>query len=253
MKTELYTNCSLVRVPIKTGVTDYYFPQNVDWAGKRVDKIVVCAPQNACTDPVDGVTPVLTLPNLDNLYFSITTEESNIETMHDVSYEQLLHRNNNPLRVDGVVNLALSRLYFTQAPASDATLLLYVFWQTRTEEDYDLPKRSMSVNVPLNANQELSFRDIINFAIHALPDTVKGVIMWDAETSPVYVTLRDHQLTYMMTDIHSEMMRADMLAQDAFDTQAALFMLNDLDIDFDYSRIREAAGQNTMQRITFLY
>ena len=252
MKAEFYTNCSLVRIPIKTGIQDYYLPQNVEWADRKIEKMIVCAPVKACTDPIDGVTPVVTLSEIENLYFSLS-DSDNREIMHDVAADNLSHRNNNPLRIDAQLNLSLCHMYFTSAPAADATLLLYVFYQTRREDDAELPLRTMSVAVPLTANQELSFRDIINFTIHEIPDTVKGVIFWDSETAPAYVTLRDHDLTYQMTDIHSEMMRPDMGATDAFNTQAALFLLNNLDIDFDYSRIREAAGQASTQRITFLY
>ena len=252
MKTEFYTNCSLVRIPIKTGVSEYHLPQNVAWAGKKIEKLLIVAPTVACIDPVDGVSPVLTVADINNLYVELY-DGNDRELMHDVEAQQLSHLNNNPLRVDAKLNLALCRLYFTQAPAADATLLLYAFYDTNAEDYAELPLRTMSVTVPLDANQELSFRDIINFTIHDVPATLRGVIMWDATTAPVYVTLRDHDLTYQMTDIHSELMRPDLLAANAYDTQAALFLTNFLDIDFDYSRIRNAKNAACTQKITFLY
>lgn len=252
MKREFYTNCSLVRIPIKTGISEYHLPQNVAWAGKKIEKLLIVAPTVACIDPVDGVSPVLTVADINNLYVELY-DGNDRELMHDVEAQQLSHLNNNPLRVDAKLNLALCRLYFTQAPAADATLLLYVFYDTNAEDYAELPLRTMSVTVPLAANQELSFRDIINFTIHDVPATLRGVIMWDATTAPVYVTLRDHDLTYQMTDIHSELMRPDLLAANAYDTQAALFYTNFLDIDFDYSRIRNAKNAACTQKITFLY
>lgn len=252
MKAELYTNCSLLRLPIKAGETEYYLPQNVEWAKRKIDRLIICAPANACTDPIDGTTPVMTAGDLSDCYLNLYNAD-NRELMHDVSFEQVLHVNNNGLRIDDKLNLSLCRIYFTQAPAADATLLLYVYYQTRTEEYYDLPQRSMTVTFPLAANEEISFRSLINFAIHALPNTVKGMICWDAVNNPAWITLRDHDLTYQMSNIHSELARPDMNAGSAADSQAALFLLNDLDIDFDYSHIREAAGQASTQKITFLY
>lgn len=252
MKAELYTNCSLLRLPIKAGESEYYLPQNVEWAQRKIDRLVICAPANACTDPMDGTTPVMTASDLADCYLNLYNAE-NRELMHDVSYEQVLHANNNGLRIDDKLNLSQCRIYFTQAPAADATLLIYVYYQTRTEEYFDLPQRSMTVAFPLAANEEISFRKLIDYSIHALPSTVKGMICWDATNNPAWITLRDHDLTYQMSNIHSELARPDMNAGSAADSQAALFLLNDLDIDFDYSRIREAAGQASTQKITFLY
>lgn len=254
MKTEIYTNCSLMRVAVKAGESKCYFPQNVAWAQEKIDKLLICAPKTACLDPIDGTTDVLTDSDLSSLsgYVSIYDTDSR-ELMHDVSVEQLLQRNNHPIAVNAVLNLSQCFISFATEPQQDYTLLVYVFYQTRTEDYFDMPKRSISVHFPLVANQEISFRDIINFTIHAMPEKVKGVIVWTGEDYPVYVTLRDHKLTYQMTDIHSELMRDDMNHGSAYDNQEAIFWLNDLDIDFDNSRIREAAGQSSMQELTFFY
>ena len=252
MKAELYTNCSLVRVPIKAGIEEYYLPQNVEWADRKVDKMVIVAPDTACVDPVDGVTPVLTSADIADLYVNLYNSE-NRELMHDVSFENILHLNNNILRVDAQLNLSLCRLYFTNAPAADATLLLYVFYGARQEDYYDLPKKSVTTMFTLQADEQKSFQEIINTYVHALPGRITGIICWNAQSDPVWLTLRDYKLTYQMVNVHSELCRPDMGASRASDTQAQLFLLNDLDIDFDYSNIREAAGQTSTQKITFLY
>lgn len=252
MKAELYTNCSLVRVPIKAGTMEYYLPQNVEWADRKIDRMVVCAPDMICIDPMDGVTHVLDYNTIGDLYFNLYDDE-NRELMHDVSYEQLLHKNNNGLRVDAKLNLSLCRLYFTQAPAADATLLLYVYYGTRTEEYFDLPNRSVTVTFELAANERKSLREIIEYYVHALPARIQGIICWDAPNNPAWMTLRDYDLTYQMANVLTELARPDTNMGSAVDSQAALFLVNDLDIDFDYSNIREAAGQTSRQKITFLY
>ena len=252
MKTELYTNCSLVRVQIKSGETEYYLPQNVEWAQRKIDRLVICAPANACTDPMDGTTPVMTASDLADCYLNLYNAE-NRELMHDVSFEQVLHLNNHGLRIDDKLNLSQCRIYFTTPPAADATLLLYVFYQTRTEDYFDLPQHSTTVVFPLAANEQKSFQDIIDYYMHAIPTTVKGIICWDAINNPAWITLRDYDLTYQMLNIHSELARPDMNGGTAAGSQAALFLLNDLDIEYNNSYIREAAGQSSTQKITFLY
>lgn len=252
MKTELYTNCSLVRVPIKAGVDEYYLPQNVDWANRKVDRMVICAPFTASTDPIDGVTPVLTESDVQDLFVSLY-DKDNREIMHDVSWEQLSHKNNNSLRIDAQLNLSQCRLFFTTTPAADATLLMYVFYGTRTEDYYDMPKKSVTARFDMDADQEMTFQEVINTYVHALPGTLKGMIVWNATNTPLYITLRDYAYTYQMANVHSELCRPDNLNTDATDSQAALFLLNDLDIDFDYSHVRNGQSNAVSVMITFLY
>ena len=252
MKTALYKNCSLVRIPIKAGVEEYQIPQNVAWASEKVDRIAILAPKNACTDPVDGVTPVMTAADLADCYVSLY-DNSNRELMHDVSFEQIVHTNNHPLMVDAVLNLSLCKIFFTTAPVQDCTLLLYVYYGGREEEYYELPKNSTTVVFPLAANEEISFRKIIDYTIHALPATIKGIICWNAETTPAWLLLRDHDLTYQMTNLHTELCRPDMNGGTAAGSQVALFLVDNIDIDFDYSRIIEATGNASTQKITFLF
>ena len=252
MKTNLYTNCSLVRVPIVAGVTDYTLPQNVEWADRKIDRLVIVAPDSATLDPVDGQTPVLDYNTLQDMYVTLYDQNNN-ELMHDVSYEQLSHRNNNALPVNSKLNLSLCRISFTKAPVADRTLLIYVFYGTYTEDYYDMPRRQVTVSFPLAANEEISFRDMIDYTIHGLPTTVKGIIVWDPVDSPVWLTLRDHDLTYQMANVHSELCRPDGNQGASYDNQCALFLLNDLDIDFDYSRVRNALSSDILQKITILY
>ena len=251
MKAELYTNCALVRVPIKAGVEEYYLPQNVEWADQIIDKMIICAPEDGCIDPIDGITPVMQGVDIADCYINLY-DVQNREIMHDVSFEQIQSCNNNVLCVDAQLNLSLCHIYFTTVPAQDMTLLLYVFYKTRTEEYYDLPKKSVTAVFTMQPNEELSLQHIINTYVHALPSKIQGIIVWTYD-QPVWITLRDYDYTYQMANIHSELCRPDKNNGSADVSQAQLFLLNDLDIDFDYSHIREAAGQQTTQKITFLY
>ena len=254
MKAELYTNCSLVRIPIKAGVQEYHFPQNVDWADKKIDKLLIVTPNRpGVIDPVDGQTPVLRdYGDSSDMYIELYDANSR-ELMRDAFTAQLLYTNNNPLYVNAALNLALCRLYFNKPPQNDATLLLYAFYGTRTEEYYDLPKKSVTVEFPLKANEQMTLQEVINTYAHALPAKIQGIICWDAESNPAYLSLRDYKLTYQMTNIYTGLCKPDMRAEAAFGTQKALFLLNDLDINFDYSYIRNAKNAESMQAITFFY
>lgn len=251
MKTELYTNCSLVRIPIKAGVTEYHFPMNVDWAKRKIDKMLFLQPLSQCLDPVDGVSNVTTT-GVNNAFVDLYSADGR-EIVHNVSAGQMTNTDNNALTIDAQLDLQLCRLFYTVAPTADQTLLVYVFYGTRTEEYYDLPKKSVTAVFPLQANEQKSFQEIINDYVRALPGRIQGIVAWNT-TAAAYITLRDRALTYMMTDIHTDLCRHSTRSPYPHSyAQKQPFLLNDLDIDFDNSFIREARGINGTQTITFYF
>ena len=251
MKQTLYRNIDLVRIPIKAGISEYYFPQNVDWAAKKVDKIVPCLPDAACVDPMDGTTDVLDAHNVGDLYFNIYSADHR-ELLHAVSVDQLVHVNNHPILLNSKLDLSLCSLYFTSAPAQDWTLLLYVYHDNQ-ECDCDVPQNSVTVEFPLDANEEINFQRIITTYIHELPAKVKGVMFWNAKSAPAYFTLRDTTDTYVLRNLHSELARPNMNGGVAWDTQIAPMLFDNIDINFQYSHIRNAQSVANVQKITFLY
>lgn len=257
MKATLYRNIDLVRIPIKAGVSEYYFPQNVDWANERIDRIAICMPEaGGYLDPVDGVTNVYSESNGDShdAYVSLYNADEK-EVMHEVYFDNLLSCNNHPVVVDNVLNLSLCRINFTQTPSADATLLVYVYWGSRVEEDYDMPNNSVTAVFPLAANTQITFQELINQYIHALPGRVKGITVWDAEQTPIYMTLRDHKLTYILQSVCAELARpADyVFGNSAVVMQEHPLLLDNLDIDFDYSRIRNASANDIDVKLTFYF
>lgn len=267
MKLNFYTNCSLVRIPIKAGVTDYYFPTNVDWAGKKVDKMLFIL-QNEFDvsqyiyDPTDGQTPVIAdYPSQTGNVFVSLYDADNREVMHNVDIRFLSQQNNAPLELNCVLNLSLCRVTLTTSPTVDYTLLCYVFHGTRTEEHGELPRRMVHASFALEAGQEISLRQIIHDYVHALPGRIKGIYC-EGDTRVCYITLRDKKLTYIMDNIIGWVMRPINIAVVGIgrpinfseSEQKEPFLLNDLDVDFDNSYIRN--GRNVKLKdchITFLY
>ena len=41
MKLQFYKNIDCVQINIKQGVREYFFPTNVDWADKKIDKMII--------------------------------------------------------------------------------------------------------------------------------------------------------------------------------------------------------------------
>ena len=251
MKQTLYRNIDLVRIPVKAGISEYYFPQNVDWADCKVDKILACIPQTACVDPMDGTTSVLTQGDYADIYFNIYSADQH-ELLHAVSAEQLAHINNHPILINSKLDLSLCNVYFTTAPASDYTLLLYVYHDNRVA-DVELPRRSITLDFELAAHQDINLQDIITTYIHALPAKVKGIIFWSAISAPAYITLRDYEETYILQNLHSELARSQMNGGYAQTSQVVPMLFDNIDIDFQYSHIRNAEGNNNRQKITLLY
>lgn len=254
MKATLYRNIDLVRIPIKAGVSEYYLPQNVDWANEHIDRLAICMPENRdYLDPVDGTTAVYDMAYSRDAYVSLYNKEEK-ELMHEVYFDNLLSCNNHPVVVDDVLNLSLCRINFTQTPAADATLLIYVYWGSRVEEDYDMPNNSVTAVFPLAANAQITFQELINQYIHALPGRVKGITVWYAEDTPIYITLRDHKLTYILQSLCAELAKpADYQGGGLGMIQEYPLLLDNLDIDFDYSRIRNASANDIDVKLTFYF
>lgn len=255
MKAKLYRNIDLVCLPIKAGVKEYYLPQNVDWANKKIDRLLFCCPQSPCLDPVDGKTPIVNIATINSLdaYVNLYGDGER-EIMHETHINNLLTLNNEPLEVNAVLNLRLSNIRLATAPSADGTLLIYVFWGTSTAEDFDVPCNSLTCVFPMAANEELTFQRLINQYVSSLPGKIKGIMCYNAEHEPAYMTLRDKELTYIINNAHTELMRPNIYnGTTAEDIQEHTFWLADLNIDFDYSRIRNAQNAAINQMITFYF
>lgn len=252
MKANLYRNIDLLRINVKAGVSEYYFPQNVDWAAKKIDRIAICAPAAECVDPMDGQTPVMTASVLESLscYLNIYSADQR-EILHAVSAEQILHTNNHTLYLNSELDLSLCSLYFKTEPTEDYTLLLYVYHDNKCADNYDMPQRSVTVLFPLGAGEEINFRQIINTYISALPASLKGVAFWGE--APAYMTLRDFKLTYILQNLHNELARPMMQGISAENTQINALLLDNIDINFEYSHIRNCSAEDGEYKITFIY
>lgn len=254
MKTELRRNIELVQINIVAGEQEYYLPKNVAWNGEVLQQLVVCTPETACYSPIDGITPVMQRSEINDVYFQLYDIDGN-EIVHDLHCDQLLHTNNNPVRIDKVLNLSLSRIRFAQAPVADRVLLLYAIYGSDWTENFEQPKQSVTVHFPLGAGKEISFRELINLYIHALPNRVKSITFHDAINNPAFLLMRDHALSYSISNMHCEMARPQIVAgaTTAEDVQVHTLYVDDLDIDFDYSRIYNPTASDNVQNITFEY
>lgn len=252
MLAELYRNIDLVQIPIQSGIDEYYFPKNVDWANKVIDKIVLCTPTNPCVSPIDGTTPVLTRSQIADMYIDLYASDDS-EITHNLSYEQLLYTNNHPVIIGKQLNLNLSRIYMPTAPSANSVLLMYVFYGTNKREDYEPSQKSVTLHFPMAAGERMTFQDIINTYVHADGKKIRGIQIWDAENNPAYLTLRDYELTYIIKDVHTAMFRPQMAAATVESTQIDPIRLDSLDINFDYSFVQNATNSACTQIITLEY
>lgn len=252
MKATINKNIDLVQINIAAGTDEYYLPKNVDWNGRTIDRIVLAAPTASVVSPIDGTTHVLTRSEIKDLYFDLY-DGNDAELTHGLSFEQILHTNNNPWLPKKQLSLNLSRMYFTTTPQTSGCILLYVFYGSQEVEDIEFPRKSITVEVNLAADEQKSFQEIINTSIHAIDQRVRGIMVWDADTAPVYLTLRDHQLSYILNSVYSGLLRPIMRKNNAEATQIHAALFDAIDIDFDYSFIRNAGSVATKQIITFEY
>ena len=241
MKTELAKNIDLVQVDVVAGVDELQFPKNVDWAARKIVKLVLVAPTANMVSPIDGQTPVLKRSQISDLYLDLYKADES-EICHNLYFEALLHTNNHPVYINSALSLNLSRLYFTTAPTINGCLLFYVFYEGETVENYEPSQKNVTIQVPLDADAKLSFRDIVDTYVHIIGQHVRGLQIWGAENNPVYLTLRDYEYTYVINSLYSGLARPQMAGATCELTQIAPLRFADLNIDFDNSFVRNAAS-----------
>lgn len=267
MKATVYKNVDLVQIPLQAGVTEYYFPTNVQWADKKVDKLVFCTigkdTSFNAVSPIDGTTPVRT--DLQNLYVSLYTADD-LELVHNLDVSMMSDLCNYPVMVNAQLNLQLCRLNFRTEITTAQVLLIYVFYDSKCVEDYEQPRKSITANFELAAGAKITFRELVNTYIHALSDKVKAIVCMPTDDDylssddPVnrfaYLTLRDHKLENIFNSVATTLLQpADLTQTQDFGlkTQVHTFYTDNIDIDFDYSFIRNASNDDAAEMIITFY
>ena len=250
----LTNNIDLIQINIKRGVEEYYLPKNVNWRGKKVDKIALALAPAGVTilSPIDGKTPVLS--SAQNLYFDLYAA-NDTQIVRNLSYEQLSAENNNILPINATLSLNLSRLYFATAPETDGCVLLYVYYGGKESKDVEPAQKSITVAVPLPANGKMSLQDIVDNYIYMQPANIKGVYMWEWESSPAYLTLRYADGIHTLNNIPSVLCRPPMYsgARISQNTQLHELLLDNINIDMLNSYVQNAQNAEASVEITFLY
>lgn len=271
MKLQFYKNIDVVQINIKEGVSEYYFPQNVDWADKKIDKMLVYA-TNEQTDsysPFDSQTLITDWSGFKNVYLDLYKED-NTQIAYSLAAQNIFYTNNNPLEINSKISLQLSKLYFTEVPDSDACVLIYVFWDTKYIETDDIPNRSVTINVPLVVGKDIILSEVIDTYIYGQSKKIKGIIFWQPPISwfNAFLTLRDRNNKTVVKCLPLEFCRPPMGLPEVYHGEPISFQTQRLqkdslyldcaDIDFDNSTIfspsLDGVGEKVIPTIiTFLY
>lgn len=251
MKLQLNKNIDVVQINVKAGVSEYYFPTNVDWANKKIDRLIIYGanPSSGELSPIDGVLPILNLNQLDNVYLDLYAAD-NTQIAYGMSATNILYTNNHPFEINSGISLQTSKIVFSQAPTNNGCILVYVFCDTKIVDSDDIPNRSVTVQFPIKQGEELPFNYVIDTYIHSQSKTVKGLYVWGDES--VFITLRDYNYKTITKLLPGAFCRPQMAAAQAQSVQVAPLLFENADVNFDNSFIYNAA-EDTQVTITFLY
>lgn len=268
MKLQLYKNIDCVQIDVKAGVSEYFLPQNVDWADKKVDKLVVygASPESGELSPIDGINEVYDIDKVQSIYFDLYNQDGE-PIAHSISAVNMLHTNNNPIEVNSQLSLQLSRMCFSQTPEDDGCVLIYIFWNSTEVETDDLPSQSVTVQFEVPSNTEVILSDVIDTYIHAQSKSLKGMMVWGAYTSysGLFITLRDYDYRTITKLLPIRLCRPPMGVDDSFpeiglaykaqSVQVHSMLFDCADVDFDNSVIYNSysVGVSGNVTITFLY
>lgn len=270
MKLPFYKNIDVVQINVKAGVSEYFFPANVDWADKKIDKILVygCNPESGEKSPIDGITHVMDREQVGSAYFDLY-DENNVQIGYSVSAINLMHTCNHPFEINSKLGLQTSKVVFTREPDEDLCMLLYVFWDTITVDGDDVPAHSVTVNFPIKGGEELNLSKVIDTYIHSQSKKLKGINVWGGYGywNFLFITLRDYNYKTVVKMLPAGMCRppmgVDPIADGAtnFSEKAQSIQVNSMyldcaDIDFDNSFVYYATDDSANDAnltITFLY
>lgn len=270
MKLQLYKNIDCVQIDVKAGVSEYFLPQNVDWADKKVDKLVVYGSEfidNYMKSPIDGITPMIDQDMLSNVYFDLY-DINGEHVGYNVSANNIKHTCNYPLEINAILSLQTSKIVFAETPNEDCCMLIYVFWGTSVEETDDLPNHNVTVTFPIGYGEEITLASVIDTYIHSQSKKVKGMYMWSVPNRTIFFTLRDYNYRTIVKLLPGEMCRPPMGVPDWASDESAVrksqlvqvdsMYFDCADVDFDNSFVfnsdtRVNPTKKTYITVTFLY
>lgn len=246
---KLYKNIDLVQINVKAGVSEYFFPRNVDWSDKVIEKLVVYAPESGAGElsPIDFQNYIVDRDVYTNVYFDLYNAES-VEIAHGLSAQSIVHTNNYPIEIREKLSLQLSRIFFSKAPVQDGCILIYVFYDN-TEAECDMPQKSVTVDVTVETGKDVWFKDFIDTYIYAQGKMLKGIDVWNVSgggSHDEFITLRDRNYRTVIKLLPVTMCRPQKAVPADFTaeyTQVHPMYLDNVDIDFANSFIRKS-GDN---------
>lgn len=264
-------NIDVVQFDLVKGQTDYYFPKNVSWANKRIDKIVVYNNNIGMpeTSPINGNSLYSRMFEPYPLYIDLY-DKDNKQIANKVSIWQTTNWNNNPLYVNNYISLELSKLWIPSV-SKNTSILVYVFFDGAEREEYADINKSVTVTCTLPSDGKISFQDLVDNYITLQPGKVKGLIAGYVKDDGEYlikdfpcgfITLRDKSNRRVFNHVPTFFCRNNLnlsyfeklgFAGVARFSQRDIFRFESMDIDMLNSFITNRTQYEITYKITFLY
>lgn len=251
-----YQNISLCQINVKQGQSEYYLPMNANWREKKIEKIVVYAHDDnvPVSSPVDDAS-CLGRSDIQDLYFDLyNVDGENI--MHNLQAYELLDANNFPPEIGHKLSFDLSRIFFTTPPASDAALLLYVFYNS-SEAAQDEATENVTVIFDVPAKSRVSFADVIEKYMYATNRGVRAIAVWNDVATLSYnsgfLTLRDDTGRLAHEDLPTYFFRPVNKPASGDVILRNHIPLDAVDLDFNNSYMYNPHNQAIEYTVTFYY
>lgn len=270
MKLQKYKNIDLVQINIKKGVSEYFFPQNVDWVGRKIDKLIVYGNDffsDRITSPIDGITPIISDDLLSTSYLDLY-DSNGVQIGYNISAKNIIHTCNHPIELHSTLSLQLSKIVFPEPPGYDCCMLIYVFWGSSVEEMEELPNHSVTIEFPIGYGEEIKLDSVIDTYIHSQSKKIKGMYIWSVPNRTLFFTLRDYNYRTIVKLLPGHMCRPPMGVSDDYESESAIIRSQSVqvnpmyfdcaDVDFENSFVYHSDHRVNPSRqnyitITFLY
>ncbi len=186
------------------------------------------------------------------IYFDIYKKDGSVLS-RDLSILSLLSTNNNVFEINSKLDLEQTCIKIPGKLVEDGVIWLYVFYGGHEDAAFEYPTENITVQVPINPRQRLTFSDIINNYVHIQPNRIKGIYVWETKAiwdggtaqryyagshSGIAVTLRDFNKDYIVNSVIDAVLGMhEGIAKDEVRSLCRSHLFFDHDIDFDNSYI----------------
>lgn len=244
----IYNNFDLVQINLGSD-NKYYLPESVDFAGKKINNIMILTARSGQTtgSPFDQRT-LVDESELQNFYVELYNSDG-VKIKQNLSALNLDIRTNAKYEIDSILSLKLSNInYVGSTTFVDKCILMYVSYLEKKSDDIELSNRQLNITIT-TSDDVVKLSDYVDEYLRRIDAKVKAIECFYNPGVAFYLDLR------VENDKVFRMIPGDLLFSNGIGLgiKNQPCFVNDLDIDFKNSYLYKAVAGSITVNISLYY